>query len=157
LPPLSLSPNFDKSLPPTHTPPTDLLSLTPWTPHPLLAELEQVKHRYDDLHQAFRDCYLALERLKENILPPTVDPSSPGAPISSDILGTAVQHLTDYTEDARVELEIQTADEELMARGFETLLSIPGALSAPLLLPSPGLFYSNDHDKMDIKPRLMST
>ena len=151
LPPSSLSPNLDKSLPPTHNPTTDLLSPTPRTPHPLLAELERAKHRYDDLHQAFRDCYLALERLKENILP-TVDASSPGfpeGPISNDILRTAVRHLTDYTEDARVELEIQTADEELMARGFETLLSIPGALSSVTpLLSSPSLSYGNDHDKM---------
>ena len=153
LPSLSLTPSFDKSV--SHAPPTDL---TPRTPHPLLAELERAKHRYDDLHQALRDCYLALERLKENMLPTTVDPSSPGVPdgpISNDILRTAVQHLTDYTEDARVELEIQTADEELMARGFETLLSVPGALSsATPLLPSPGLpyVYGNDNDKLDMKP-----
>ena len=42
-----------------------------------------------------------------------VDPSSLGVLdglIFNDILRTTVQHLTDYTEDARVELEIQRAD-----------------------------------------------
>ncbi|KAF8881486.1 hypothetical protein BD779DRAFT_1675431 [Infundibulicybe gibba] len=62
-------------------------------PHPLIAQLAQTRHRYDDLKHTFET------------------------------------RLSDYTEDARVELEIRIADEELLARGFETILSIPGALS----------------------------
>jgi hypothetical protein len=48
------------------------------------------------------------------------------------VLQTAIERLYNYTEDARVELEIRAADEALLAHGFEALLSIPGAMS-----PSP--------------------
>ncbi|KAK0439583.1 hypothetical protein EV421DRAFT_1737747 [Armillaria borealis] len=47
---------------------------------------------------------------------------------SSQVLHTAAERLNDYAEDARVELEIRIADEALLAHGFETILTVPGAL-----------------------------
>lgn len=123
--------------PPPETYPSSIskLSLHPLdnsrnqSPHPLLAELTQVKHRYDDLQQAFRDCHLALQDLTKRISSPNTSlPSKQG--VSVPILRTALERLDDYTEDARVELEIRTADETLLTRGFETILSVPGALSS---------------------------
>ncbi|KAK1226851.1 hypothetical protein PQX77_010155 [Marasmius sp. AFHP31] len=84
------------------------------TPHPLLAELALVGKRYDDLSRAFRDCHLTLQELKKQ-------------KSGSSIFRTAVDRLDDYTEDARVELEIRVADEALMAQGYETMLLVPGA------------------------------
>ncbi|KAG5649943.1 hypothetical protein H0H81_001374 [Sphagnurus paluster] len=92
-------------------------------PHPLLSELAETQHRYDVLQRAFRDCHLALESLSI--------PSAGGGAAPPDVLRTALQRLNDYTEDARVELEIRIADEALVARGYETLLSVPGALPSP--------------------------
>lgn len=123
-----------KLVPPEFVPPP-LLNVPEREPHPLLADLVQVGHRYDDLQRAFRDCHLALEALKASM--PSTSPPTSASHIgrngvnSPDILQTALERLNDYTEDARVELEIRIADERLMARGFETLLSVPGALSSP--------------------------
>jgi hypothetical protein len=50
--------------------------------------------------------------------------------ITVPVLQTALECLDDYTKDARVELEICTADEALLAQGFETILSIPSALAS---------------------------
>ncbi|KAF9220167.1 hypothetical protein BS17DRAFT_788002 [Gyrodon lividus] len=110
---------------------------SPQSPHsrldlltPLLSSLNATKNRFDPLQRAFRDCSLALKELKR-----TLTPSSPS---SRQIHGQMLQHLQtvlsridDYAEDARVELEIRVADEELTAHGFETLLSVPGALIDP--------------------------
>ena len=85
----------------------------------LLSRLADVDERYSDMQRSFRDCHLALQDLKQ---------SSTGAPNSS-ILNVAIERLSDYCEDARVELEIRISDEERIAKGFQTLLSIPGALS----------------------------
>ncbi len=82
------------------------------SPHPLLAELSQVSRRYDNIQRAFRDCHLALQDLKQSL--------HEGSPV----LQAAAERLNDYTEDARVELEIRIADEALQSQGFETLLSI---------------------------------
>ncbi|KAG6814793.1 hypothetical protein H0H93_012232, partial [Arthromyces matolae] len=108
---LSLSSNIPKVLfiPKPPPPPT----------HPLLAELAKAKHRYDALQRSLRDCHLALETLSMSLIS---SPSMVTGHVPVDALKTAVQRLTDYTEDARVELEIQIADEELVAIGFETLL-----------------------------------
>jgi hypothetical protein len=38
--------------------------------------------------------------------------------------------LDDFSEDARVELEIRLADEERIARGYATLLAVPGAITS---------------------------
>ncbi|KII88283.1 hypothetical protein PLICRDRAFT_140356 [Plicaturopsis crispa FD-325 SS-3] len=113
----SLSP----STPPaeTATTPTDSAMDT----SELLASLAQVRHRYDDLQRSFRDCHLALKDIKKTLTEPLL-PSE-----NSAILQTAVERLNDYNEDARVELEIRVADEELAMRGFETLLAVPGAIS----------------------------
>ncbi|KAG2052779.1 hypothetical protein BDR06DRAFT_1021763 [Suillus hirtellus] len=99
----------------------------------LLASLSEVSHRYDTLQHAFRDCSLALKDLKRLLppiaiaSPPTLTPTPSHSPQS--FLRTALERISDYTEDARVELEIRITDEALAIRGFETLLTVPGALS----------------------------
>ncbi|KAF5378353.1 hypothetical protein D9615_008769 [Tricholomella constricta] len=97
--------------------------------HRLLAELTKAKHRYDELQRALRDCHLALETLSGSVSAP-LDSKPTSGIVPPEVLRTALQRLNDYTEDARVELEIRVADEALVARGYETLLSIPGALSS---------------------------
>ncbi|CAA7271156.1 unnamed protein product [Cyclocybe aegerita] len=116
---------------------TELIELEPEptlppAPHPLLAELDKVSKRYDDLQRAFRDCHLALEGLKASLASPpsTSKTLTPSIGISKEILDAAVGRLDDYTEDVRVELEIKVGDEELLAKGYEALLSVPGALSS---------------------------
>ncbi|GLB34477.1 hypothetical protein LshimejAT787_0200420 [Lyophyllum shimeji] len=118
----------DSSTAPHTTPVVTHLDTPKPTPHPLLAELAKAEHRYDALQRALRDCHLALESLSESI-PLTSDPRPGSGNVAPDVLRTALQRLKDYTEDARVELEIRVADEALAARGFETLLSVPGALA----------------------------
>ncbi|KAG7097597.1 hypothetical protein E1B28_004933 [Marasmius oreades] len=88
-------------------------------PHPLLAELQKVGKRYDDLQRSFRDCHLALQDLrkqKSGMLP-------------EHLFHVTVDRLDDFAEDARVELEIRVADEALMMQGYETMLSLPSAVS----------------------------
>ena len=97
------------------------------SPHPLLADLARVSKRYDDLQRAFRDCHLALEGLKVSLTSSELHPSTP---IPVDILEAALGRLDDYTEDARVELEIRVSDEALLAKGYEALLCVPGAMAA---------------------------
>ncbi|KAG8217952.1 hypothetical protein J3R82DRAFT_6123 [Butyriboletus roseoflavus] len=92
----------------------------------LLSELGATKHRYDTLQRAFRDCSIALKELKR-----TLASSPPSSHIQSKLrqhLETALARIDDYAEDARVELEIRVTDEEFTASGFETVLSVPGAL-----------------------------
>ena len=117
----------DTGIPPTsisHTPldppsPIDVLPA-------LLSELETTKHRYDALQRAFRDCSLALKELKRTLV--SASPSSPAQTRLRQHLETALARIDDYAEDARVELEIRIADEELTLRGFEMVLSVRGAL-----------------------------
>lgn len=93
----------------------------------MLSELGATKHRYDALQHAFRDCSLALKELKR-----TLASSSPSPHARTEFyqyLKTALARIDDYTEDARVELEIRVADEELTVHGFETVLSVPGAFT----------------------------
>ncbi|TFK36456.1 hypothetical protein BDQ12DRAFT_737033 [Crucibulum laeve] len=120
-------------------PPTPASAQAQTELHPLLQELMKVSRRYDDLQRSFRDCHLALETLKQLIASP--DPASSSnslnfpstsktiGGISTDIVRSVLDRLDDYTEDARVELEIRTSDEALLVKGYETLLSVPGALS----------------------------
>ena len=92
----------------------------------LLSELVATSHRYDSLQHAFRDCSLALKELKRTLA------SSPSPHNQTKLhrhLATVLVRIDDYAEDARVELEIRVADEELTARGFEMVLSVPGALT----------------------------
>ncbi|KDQ50094.1 hypothetical protein JAAARDRAFT_200258 [Jaapia argillacea MUCL 33604] len=135
------SPTHTPSL--THTPsathiplsehtarPTQTPSPTPTPPLTsrqavLLASLLQVKDRYDDLQRSFRNCHLALKDLKSTLSSPSSASSSSMLPL----LKTAVGRLDDYNEDTRVELEIRVADEERIVRGYQTLLSVPGAIS----------------------------
>lgn len=92
---------------------------------PLLAELGKTKTRYDELQRAFRDCHLALRELGQTLQ---------ALPITSSLPTSALQiifaRLDDFNEDARVELEIRIADEERIARGYATLLAVPGAISS---------------------------
>ena len=80
----------------------------------LVSRLPQVGRRYESLQRSFRDCNLALGDLKEK---------------TSRALRPVVDRLDDYCEDARVELEIVIADDERVAKGYETLLVVPGALA----------------------------
>ncbi|KAI9511096.1 hypothetical protein F5148DRAFT_1009987 [Russula earlei] len=91
----------------------------------LLTEIGKTRNRYDELHRAFRNCHLALRELGQTVqaLPP-----SSLLPISA--LQTILARLDDFNEDARVELEIRVADEERIARGYATLLSVPGAIAS---------------------------
>ncbi|KAF9266056.1 hypothetical protein L218DRAFT_1075070 [Marasmius fiardii PR-910] len=98
-------------------------SPVPENPHPLLAELHKVSKRYDDLQRAFRDCHLALQGLRKQ----------KSGTLPEHLFQTAVDRLDDYTEDARVELEIRVADEALMMQGYETMLSLPSTVSTPIL------------------------
>ncbi|RDB22989.1 hypothetical protein Hypma_009785 [Hypsizygus marmoreus] len=107
------------------------LNVSQRNPHPLIAELRKTHRRYDDLQRAFRDCHITLEALTKNVPSGIGTATSSASSIPSEVLRVALQRLNDYTEDARVELEIRTADETLVVRGFETLLSVPGALSSP--------------------------
>jgi len=123
--------------------------------HPLLAELARVSHRYDDLQRAFRDCHLALQDLRKIISNSSksssaTSKSSPSTFNTPQIWQTAFERLDDYNEDARVELEIRTADEALLAHGFETLLSVPGAL--PSTSSSTNTSSDGDNDALDSKP-----
>ncbi|EJD05769.1 uncharacterized protein FOMMEDRAFT_145188 [Fomitiporia mediterranea MF3/22] len=86
----------------------------------LLSKLAEVAERYADAQRSLRDCHLSLQGLKQ---------SSSLASASSNILDSVIERLSDYCEDARVELEIRIADEERIAKGYQALLSIPGALS----------------------------
>ncbi|KAL5529274.1 hypothetical protein ACEPAG_5259 [Sanghuangporus baumii] len=85
----------------------------------LLSRLADVDERYADMQRSFRGCHLALQDLQQ---------ASTGAP-NPNILNIAIERLSDYCEDARVELEIRISDEERIAKGFQTLLSVPGAFS----------------------------
>ncbi|KAG9318930.1 hypothetical protein JVU11DRAFT_1043 [Chiua virens] len=108
-----------------------LMSYRIHLPHPiplstLLSELGNTRHRYDTFRRAFRDCSVALKELERTLA--SSSPSSNSQTKFRQYLETALARIDDYAEDARVELEIRVADEELTARGFETVLSVPASL-----------------------------
>jgi len=109
---------------------TSLPSSGQYSRSSLVTELEKTKTRYDELQRAFRDCHLALRDLRQTlqILPPSSSSSSSSLAIST--LQTILARLDDFNEDARVELEIRIADEERIARGYATLLAVPGAIAS---------------------------
>ncbi|GJE90688.1 hypothetical protein PsYK624_068320 [Phanerochaete sordida] len=88
----------------------------------LLAELNSIKSRYQHLQKAFHDCNVTLKDLKREAA------SLPSSHDMSSVIRTSVDRLDDYNEDARVELEIRVADEERIVTGYETLISVTGAL-----------------------------
>ncbi|KZV72955.1 hypothetical protein PENSPDRAFT_564190, partial [Peniophora sp. CONT] len=108
---------------------TDVLSDTsrntePIPADPLLAALSATATRYNSIQRALRDCHLTLKDVASILA------SMPTSQARS-LLQAAAARLDDFGEDARVELEIRVADEERMARGFVTLLSVRGALTSP--------------------------
>lgn len=92
---------------------------------PLLSELGNTKTRYDELQRAFRDCHLALRELDQTLQALLTTSSLP-----TSALQVIFIRLDDFNEDARVELEIRIADEERIARGYATLLAVPGAITS---------------------------
>jgi hypothetical protein len=110
---------------------TSLPSTGQYSRSNLVTELEKTKTRYDGLQRAFRDCHLALCDLRQTLQ--TLSPSSSSSSTSSlpiSALQTILARLDDFNEDARVELEIRVADEERIARGYATLLAVPGAIAS---------------------------
>ncbi|KAF8120774.1 hypothetical protein EV363DRAFT_64481 [Boletus edulis] len=95
-------------------------------PPTLLSELGATKDRYDALQRAFRDCSLALKELKRTLA--SSSPSPHTRTKHRQHLEVALARIDDFAEDARVELEIRIADDELTVRGFEMVLSIPATL-----------------------------
>ncbi|KAG6867578.1 hypothetical protein C0993_000946 [Termitomyces sp. T159_Od127] len=118
------------------SPPSSPLDTAP-PMHRLLPDLAKTKHRYDTVQRSLRDCHLALESLSTSL-----HSTVPGH-IPAEVLSTAIQRLTDYTEDARVEVEIRIADEEVVGRGFEMMLSVPGAL----VPPTPHAHLNSGHEQ----------
>ncbi|KAJ2925718.1 hypothetical protein H1R20_g11375, partial [Candolleomyces eurysporus] len=102
-------------------PETSEIESTPFT-HPLLPELAKTSRRYDDLQRSFKDCHLSLQSLKSSIT------TASSNAIPREILEAILERLNDFVEDARVELEIRKSDEAVLCKGYETLLSVPGAL-----------------------------
>ncbi|KIL67135.1 hypothetical protein M378DRAFT_329900 [Amanita muscaria Koide BX008] len=129
-----------------HPSPLNLSESLPPSQHHLLAQLAEVSHRYDEMQRAFHDCHFALDGLKKS-LPST----SSGHPISSDALNMALERLNDYVEDARVELEIRIADEALLSRGYQTLLSVSGAMSFPAPSAADGSIYLPSEVELEIE------
>ena len=103
-------------------------------PHPLLAELAEVHKRYDVFQRAFKDCNLALKGLEADLASSSSSVFAHSGQqktfcsIPMDVLHRAVARLDDFTEDVRVELEIKIGDDVLLAKGYEALLRVPGAL-----------------------------
>ncbi|KAK7038423.1 hypothetical protein R3P38DRAFT_544485 [Favolaschia claudopus] len=93
----------------------------PQPTHPLLAELAAAHERYTALQRAFRDCHAALQELRSALQ----DPPGATSPQQTETLKSAVERLHDYTEDARVELEIRVADGTVLARGWEAIVGLP--------------------------------
>ncbi|KAG1827423.1 uncharacterized protein BJ212DRAFT_1312234 [Suillus subaureus] len=91
----------------------------------LLSSLSKVNHRYDALQHAFRDCSLALKDLKR-LLPPIAITSPPTlTPIPSH----SPRSLLRTCPRPHIRLYRRCPYEALTIRGFETLLTVPGALS----------------------------
>jgi hypothetical protein len=118
-------PNVPKSSSSTDSP-SSLSWSQNYSKSDLLTELENTKTRYDEVQCAFRDCHLALRDLSQALQ--AVPPSTSFLPTSA--LQTILSRLDDFNEDARVELEIRIADEERVARGYATLLAVPGAIAS---------------------------
>lgn len=109
---------------------------SPPPPHPLLIALSTITHRYDDLQHSFRDCYLTLIELRRTLSDPSPAQSDESLGTSKFVLQTAVERLYDYTEDARVELEIRAADEELAVKGWEAIIRMGDEESSSLDIPA---------------------
>lgn len=90
---------------------------------PFIDELTLVSRRYEQIQRAFHECHSALSQLKAAL------DSESSKHSDKSVLKNVVHRLDDFCEDAQVELEIRVADEERIARGFETILRVPGAIA----------------------------
>ncbi|KIJ44251.1 hypothetical protein M422DRAFT_168269 [Sphaerobolus stellatus SS14] len=81
-------------------------------------QLKYISQRYEPLQKSFRDCHLSLSSLKDRV----ASDMSHGRRIA--LIQNVVLRLDDFCEDARVELDIRTSDEERMAERFKAILSL---------------------------------
>lgn len=86
-----------------------------------LTTLRTAASRYDPLSRSLRDCYATLSELRDVVSSKTTFEDDL---LPKEVVQAALDRLCDYTEDVRVELEIRSGDEALLAKGFETLLAL---------------------------------
>ncbi|KAG9016917.1 hypothetical protein FRB93_009447 [Tulasnella sp. JGI-2019a] len=94
----------------------------------ILDDLSKASGQYSAIANTLKNCAATLAKLKaQATLPP------PPSPLSSEIsLAKAyLARLNDVLEDCQVEVEILMADEARLIHGFQTILSIPAALTNP--------------------------
>lgn len=120
--------------------------------HPLIPRLHETSRRYDTIQAGFKDCHTTLAALKASLSPapsstasltPVPQDTAPEPTLPREVIDAVLERLTDFIEDAQVELEIQKSDEALLVKGYETILTLGASGAAPLsALMSPGLALS---------------
>ncbi|KAF6750528.1 hypothetical protein DFP72DRAFT_510549 [Ephemerocybe angulata] len=120
--------------------------------HPLIPRLHETSRRYDAIQAGFKDCHTTLAALKASLPPAPSSTASltlvpqdtaPEPTLPREVIDAVLERLTDFIEDAQVELEIQKSDEALLVKGYETILTLGASGAAPLsALMSPGLALS---------------
>ncbi len=121
---VTLGPIDGAPLPPPIVPPPFVLQ---HPQHRLLHHLQQARTRYDHIQHASHNRHIALESLESSLMlhPPSTAKYPTHAIHQDEWYKAAIEH---FNEDTCVELEIRTSDEEILGRGFEALLSVPGVL-----------------------------
>ncbi|KAF7309249.1 hypothetical protein MIND_00295200 [Mycena indigotica] len=113
----SLPRRHSSSSPPLETLYSPTQVSQPKIENPLLVPLFIAGERYAELQNAFKKCHLVLQELKGRL-----QAQAPQTQTQKDlVLNAALERLHDYTEDARVELEICVADGEVVRRGWEAI------------------------------------
>ncbi|KAG8905962.1 hypothetical protein FRB99_007896 [Tulasnella sp. 403] len=92
----------------------------------LLQELLSTSGRYNSISSSLKNCHTSLSRLKLDF--DSVQPTPAVSFRDVALIKGYLDRLNDYIEDGRVELEIRIADEARLAKGYETVLGVPGAL-----------------------------